>query len=368
MTFYLWRVSAIGFRMRSFNHIAEQTLVHMQQGTTDCGETTTTNLISSYLNQSQYQQEINLLLRHRPIPTIAASDISHPGDYITKTICDMPLIIYRNSENQIKVFLNVCRHRGAKLTTQTKSMNCKTFTCVFHGWKYQEGKNLTELKSYEFVGMIWVLLNTQSDFSILKSLSPFENDLNKLSITPHFAMPESIFHKNFNWKIGVEAFLEVDHFPFAHAPHLENIQYPGLSLADKSEENFRLVVPLKKPAPLEFILNWAQVMYFIFPSSFLLVYSDHIALLSLMPTSIDKTEFRYIPLVQKESDLTSNTIQNKVDFLKIILQQDFDILEDIQKGLTTGANTEMTFTRSEHVLNSFHNSISKACGIINSAL
>lgn len=339
----------------------------MQHGTTDCGDATTSNLITSYLNQSQHQQEINLL-RHRPIPTIAASDIPNPGDYVTKVIRDVPLIIYRNSEKQIKVFLNVCRHRGAKLTAQTNSPNCKTFTCPFHGWKYQEGKNLAELKAYEFVGMIWVLLSPQSEFSILKSLSPFENDLNNLAMVPRFAMPESIFHKNFNWKIGVEAFLEVDHFPFAHAPHLENIQYPGLSLADQSDENFRLVVPLKKPAPLEFILNWAQVMYFVFPSSFLLVYTDHIALLSLIPTSIDTTEFRYVPLVQQESDLTSYAIQNKVDFLKIILQQDFDILEDVQNGLTSGANTEMTFTRSEHLLNSFHNSISKTCGVINSTL
>ncbi|MES2801221.1 MAG: aromatic ring-hydroxylating dioxygenase subunit alpha [Bdellovibrionota bacterium] len=359
MTFQLELMSAIAFSMRSFNQIAEQTLLHMHSCTTDCGEAVTTNPTSSYLDEIQYQQEMKSLFRDRPIPTIAATEIPNINDYVTKTICGVPIIIYRNSENQIKVFLNVCRHRGAKLTTQIKSDNCKTFTCPFHGWKYPEGKNLTELKSYEFVGMIWVLLNPQSDFSMPESLSLFADDLNTLSMAPRFGMPETVFHKNFNWKIGVEAFLEVDHFPFAHAPHLENIQYPGLSLADQLRENFRIVVPLKKPEPQEFILNWSQVMYFIFPSSFLLVYSDHVALLSLIPLSIDSTEFRYLPLVQSAADLISDGIQKKVDFLKVILQQDFAILEDIQKGLTSGANTEMTFTRTEHVLNSFHQSIKR---------
>ncbi|AZZ37026.1 hypothetical protein CIK05_09545 [Bdellovibrio sp. qaytius] len=351
--------------MRTIDQITEQTLKYINSETTESNHSESVNPISSYLDQAQFMFEKNKLFRNFPIPTISATEIPNANDYVTRTICEVPLIIYRNPQNEIKVFLNVCRHRGAKLATATHVQNCKTFTCPFHGWKYDEGQNLTELKSYTFAGIIWVLLDPETQVSLPQVFSQFEQELNQLEAKTAYAMPDNIFQKNFNWKIGVEAFLEVDHFPFAHAPYLANIQYPGLSLSDQVDNNFRIVVPLQKPTPEQFILNWAQIMYFIFPSSFLLVYSDHIALLSLVPTDIDKTEFRYTPLVKTKVDITSEVIQKKVDFLKVILQQDFDILEDIQKGLYSGANKEMTFTNTEHVLNSFHRLISKARGIIN---
>jgi len=355
--------------MRSLADMSRFAIEHMQAGTTDLGERVTANPLSSYLDPALFDSEINHILRNRPSPFVAASKLAKSGDYFAQEICGVPVIALRGDDDKLKVFLNVCRHRGAPLVANGEGSNFKGFTCPFHGWSYQgngqacknpTGLGLVELKFAESAGMIWILLDSQSEFPIEKSLNAFQDDFPHLGFAPRFPMTEYVHVGNFNWKIGVEAFLEVDHFPFAHAPHLANIQFPGLSLADAVDsENYRIVVPLKRPLINESVLEWSQVMHFIFPSSFLLFYTDHVALLNMLPVSIDKTEFRYIPLVPIEKEIESLAIKKKTEFLKVILQQDFDILEGIQKGLKSKANSHFTFTRSEHVLGHFHRTLSR---------
>lgn len=362
---------------RPLADISRYALDHMEAGTTDLGEKVTSNPVSSYLDPVLFESEIKEVIRNRPIPVVACSQLPNAGDYLAREFCGVPVVVLRGEDGKLRAFLNVCRHRGAQLIASGVGKDLKSFACPFHGWTYRqsgelthipeakkcfpslkmEGHGLVELKSTEAVGMLWVLLDRRSDFPLEAEFDSFAADFAHLGVTPQFAMPEFSYRGNFNWKIGVEAFLEVDHFPFAHAPYLANIQFPSLSLADAMDGNYRIVVPLRKPTQNEFVLEWAQVMYFIFPSTFLLFYSTHVALLNLIPISIDKTEFRYIPLVPNKEGLENQKIREKADFLKIIIQQDFEILEGIQKGLKSGGNANFTFTRTEHILGQFHQAL-----------
>jgi phenylpropionate dioxygenase-like ring-hydroxylating dioxygenase large terminal subunit len=360
--------------LRPLNDIHQRASEHMKMGTTDIGERVTANPVSSYSDPVLFEKEMHQIFRSRPIPIVSPSKIPKPGDYFAQEICGVPVLVIRGEDGTVRAFLNVCRHRGAKLISNGEGHDLKDIACPFHGWSYRsngplfhipeikkcftspkmDGYGLVELKSIEAVGMLWVLLDRASDFSLERAFASLAEDFAYLGFSPRFPLDEFVHVGDFNWKIGVEAFLEVDHFPFAHAPYLSNIQFPSLSLVDSVDENYRIVVPLKEPAANEFILKWAQVMYFVFPSTFMLFYSDHIALLSLTPISVDKTEFRYIPLVPHAEDLDNQKIRDKADFLKVIIQQDFDILYGIQKSLRSGANTQFTFTRTEYVLMQFH--------------
>lgn len=363
---------------RSLIDISIFAIEHMDAGTTDLGEKVTSNPVSSYLDQACFESELKTVIGNRPLPVVASTQLPKPGDYLAREFCGVPVLVLRGQDGKLRAYLNVCHHRGARLVASGRGENLSDITCPFHGWAYRDkgelfhvpqikkcfpsakldGHGLVELKTTESLGMLWVLLNPQSDFPIESAFDAFAADFSHLKVHPQFALPEFIHLGKFNWKIGVEAFLEVDHFPFAHAPYLTDIQFPSLSLVDKMDENFRIVVPLKKPQLQEFVLEWAQVMYFIFPSTFLLFYKSHVALLNLLPVAADKTEFRYIPLVPNQSDLEDIKIREKADFLKIILQQDFEILEGIQKGLRSGANDQFTFTRTEQVLGDFHKTLS----------
>ncbi|MNK90495.1 Biphenyl dioxygenase subunit alpha [compost metagenome] len=362
---------------RPLGDISQYAIDHMEAGTTDLGEKVTSNPVSSYVDLTLFDSEMREVLRNRPIPVVACTQLPNAGDYLAKEFCGVPVVVLRGEDRKLRAFLNVCRHRGAQLVSSGEGQGLKSFTCPFHGWSYRasgelsnipevkkcfpsakmNGHGLVQLKTTEALGMLWVLLDSKSDFPIETVFAEFADDFAHLKVAPQFALPEFTYVGNFNWKMGVEAFLEVDHFPFAHAPYLTNIQFPSLSLVDAVGENYRIVVPLRKPSPNEFVLEWAQVMYFIFPDTFLLFYSTHVALLNLVSISVDKTEFRYIPLVPLKEDLENQNIREKADFLKVIIQQDFDILEGIQKGLKSGANSNFTFTRTEHVLGQFHKAL-----------
>jgi p-cumate 2,3-dioxygenase alpha subunit len=63
------------------------------------------------------------------------SEVRAPGDFVTRTICARPVILARDSAGAIRVFLNVCRHRGA-VVCRERSGNAKGYTCFYHGWSY----------------------------------------------------------------------------------------------------------------------------------------------------------------------------------------------------------------------------------------
>lgn len=368
--------------MRSFQEIHHAALQHMEAGTTDIGEVSA-NPVESYLQKSTFDLEMNHTIRKRPLPLVPTAKLAVPGDYFATEVAGIPVVAVRDEDHKVKVLINVCRHRGAQIVKSGSGRGLKEFVCPFHGWMYRQsgelfkvpevkkcfakshlgGHGLVELKSTEFAGFVWVLLDNNADFELEKALSLISSDFLELKVEPKFSLEEFTAIGSFNWKLGVEAFLEVDHFPFAHAPYLANLEFPSLSLGDSvDDENHRIVVPLKKPAAGESILSWAQVMYFIFPSSFLLLYSDHVAFINLTPIDVDRTLFKYIPLVPRKSDLVSSQIQKKVELLKVIIQQDLDILEGIQKGLNSGANSKLLFTRTEHVLTRFHESLKRFRG------
>jgi p-cumate 2,3-dioxygenase alpha subunit len=63
------------------------------------------------------------------------SEVRAPGDFRTRTICGRPILFCRNSRNEIRVFLNTCRHRGTVVCREAKG-NAERYTCFYHGWTY----------------------------------------------------------------------------------------------------------------------------------------------------------------------------------------------------------------------------------------
>lgn len=67
--------------------------------------------------------------------------IREKGDYITTYMGNDSVIVLRDYNNQIRVFLNECRHRGMKICRSEKG-NQSFFTCPYHGWTYKNDGRL----------------------------------------------------------------------------------------------------------------------------------------------------------------------------------------------------------------------------------
>ena len=69
------------------------------------------------------------------------SEISAPGDFVTRAVAGRPVILARDSAGAVRLYLNTCRHRGAKVCRERQG-NTKRFYCFYHGWSYDSDGRL----------------------------------------------------------------------------------------------------------------------------------------------------------------------------------------------------------------------------------
>jgi p-cumate 2,3-dioxygenase alpha subunit len=63
------------------------------------------------------------------------SEVPQPGDFRSRRVAGRPVILVRGEDNQVRVLLNTCTHRGA-LVCREPAGNTKTFQCSYHAWTY----------------------------------------------------------------------------------------------------------------------------------------------------------------------------------------------------------------------------------------
>lgn len=63
------------------------------------------------------------------------TELKENGDYVTRWMVNDPVLMVKDSNGEIKAYLNSCSHRGTQLCTVDRG-NKKTFTCPYHGWTY----------------------------------------------------------------------------------------------------------------------------------------------------------------------------------------------------------------------------------------
>jgi choline monooxygenase len=166
-------------------------------------------------------------------------DAPKVGNVYPVTIMQQALLIVRNRASQIRVFHNVCSHRGAQLVE--KPGKCVNIVCPYHCWTYDlhgelkktphvggEGIHhckdidkstlgLKEVRSGIWANLIFVNLSgAAEDFGDF--IGPLSDRWRRIdfSLLKHVTdlgqRPE--FHAN--WKLVVENFVESYHLPWVH--------------------------------------------------------------------------------------------------------------------------------------------------------
>ena len=63
------------------------------------------------------------------------SEVGSPGDYRRRTVAGRPLFFVRGRDDQVRVFLNTCPHRGALICRHDEG-NTRVFQCFYHAWTF----------------------------------------------------------------------------------------------------------------------------------------------------------------------------------------------------------------------------------------
>ena len=160
-------------------------------------------------------------------------EIAESSSYHTTRAANVPVLLVRDAEGELRAFLNVCRHRGSVVAHGESAR--ETLQCPYHAWTYGLDGRLLRAPRAEREGGIEVGLGLVP--LGLGTWGPFvfvNPDLDAPPLAEYLEdLPERVAEAGIdvdglrfvrrteaeygaNWKICVENFLECYHCPVAH--------------------------------------------------------------------------------------------------------------------------------------------------------
>ena len=82
-----------------------------------------------------YEQELERIFARCWLYLGHESQVPEPGDYLTTTMGEDPVILCRDRGGRVRGLLNSCRHRGNRVCRADQG-RLGSFTCPYHGWTY----------------------------------------------------------------------------------------------------------------------------------------------------------------------------------------------------------------------------------------
>ncbi len=101
-----------------------------------------------FVSQSLYDREQEQLFARAWLFVGHESQIPNPGDYFSSCMGEESVILTRDRDRCIHVFLNTCRHRGMKVCRYDEG-NTSVFTCPYHGWSFATNGELVGVPHYQ---------------------------------------------------------------------------------------------------------------------------------------------------------------------------------------------------------------------------
>ena len=82
-----------------------------------------------------FEEEKQALLFSQWAGLAVAADVPEPGDAKPLEFLGMPLLLIRDSKGTVRVFQNICRHRGMILVDAPRKIE-GAIRCPYHSWCY----------------------------------------------------------------------------------------------------------------------------------------------------------------------------------------------------------------------------------------
>ena len=320
-----------------------------------------------YTDPQVFAEERDAVLYSQWSGLAVAADVPEPGDAKPIEFLGAPLLLLRDKKGVVRVFHNICRHRGMILVSEPKKIE-GAIRCPYHSWCYGTdgrlvatphvggpGMNTHEDMDRDTLGLVEVPSHIWRDVVFVNlsgTAAPFE-EVNADLIarwkefdSPHYHGGESSTFQldvKTNWKLAVENFCESYHLPWVH---------PGLNSYSRLEDHYNIEEPGKYSGQGTLVYRqiegddgatfpdfpglsdkWNEGAEYItvFPNVMLGAQRDHAFAIILEPKGLDETS-EHIHLYYAQED-TSQALRDKNAALwKVVFEEDVFVVEGMQKG------------------------------------
>lgn len=354
-----------------------------------------------YGNPNYFELEKGKVLKAGWLPVGRWDQVERVGDYFTIELLGEPLIIVRNSTNEVKALANVCRHRAAAVAEG--SGNTKSFRCSYHLWNYHldgsfkgapamdraENFELTLCGLHEFPLIQWqgfLMVNLSKTAEPLTPyLTGLDEELAPYKLDQLRRLEPVIYDCPWDWKISTENTLESYHYMGLHRNSIGPL-YQTLAFETQQEDYLKTVsdnpflngtgLPYSlgfqftkedtPPLPLSETLTEDLPDHYknrmtainVFPYTSVLLTPAITYWPHFIVESANQHRLEYIPLVHP--DIAKNEKMASVrdyfrSLLKTIHDEDMPALKQVAKGLKTSHHTAGRMSHLEVSIWQFHN-------------
>ena len=335
-----------------------------------------------YLNNDYLEFEKEKIFENNWTMIGVASSVPNPGDAKPFNLLGIPILIVRNKENEVKVFHNVCSHRGFKLVDQECKLK-NVIRCPYHSWSYdfngkltvtphigglgkhevegfdKNNSNLKEIKSNIWMDLIFININSNAK-PFEEFIKPLEDRWSKFiskkdqKLIRHSA-DNGYFNMtvNSNWKFAIENYCESYHLPWIH-PELnkvsnisdhyhiedENLNFSGQG-SNKYSQQFDGNIKFKCFPNWPTELSEKSEYVSLYPNVMLGIHIDHFYAFWLEPISNNQTkehfELYYVGDESASSDEFKDIREKNFAFWQEVMNEDVTAIEGMQNGRNSPA-------------------------------
>ena len=359
--------------------ILERIFDHIDNKTTDLGDTVWKEPVANYLSQERFESEI-ALLRSLPVVFCLSAMLPDKGSYVARKAAGTPLLVVRGDDGKVRAFINGCRHRGMQVA---KNSGCaRAFVCPYHAWTYGlEGElkhipgragfpgvelkdnGLVEVGATEKGGLVYVNQSGPADASMLEIVPDLFSE-------EQAYFDQSEYTDDANWKLLAETTMEGYHIKALHKKSFYPYGFDNINVVESFGSHTRVVFPFQRIEKLREVDpkdrrmgGMVTSVYQLFPNVAVSILSKHSTVTIFEPISPTRTQI----LIYRATNNTSagattdfEEAKRDADFVKAAgFDEDREAACAIQETLGTKANQHLTFGHFEKAIVHFHQNLAQ---------
>jgi choline monooxygenase len=330
-----------------------------------------------YINDDYFKIEREIVFFNNWVVIGVSSSVPEVGDAKPFNLMGIPLLILRDKKNKIRVFHNVCSHRGMILVNEECKLK-NTIRCPYHSWSYNfngeliatphiggmniheaEGfikskSNLKEVSTHVWMDLIFINIHKNKK-NFEECIHPLEQQWSKFiskedqKLIRH-AKDFGYFNMEVqsNWKLAIENYCESYHLPWVH-PELNRVSnlkdhyhIEDISETFSGQGSNKYSQQFDGNKKLSTFPNWPNDLYqnseyvSLFPNVMLGIHVDHFYAFWLEPLSNNITrehfEMYYVGDESASSNEYKEIRKKNFAFWQEVMNEDVGAIEGMQKG------------------------------------